>query len=44
MSGSQWYFHIDTSIDDGAPGTSRIDQSESDRPGRFKLFCGWIYE
>lgn len=32
MSGSQWYFHIDTSIDDGAPGTSHIDQLESDRP------------
>lgn len=30
MSGSQWYFHIDTSIDDGAPGTSHIDQLESD--------------
>lgn len=30
MSGSQWYFHIDGSIDDGAPGTSRIDQLESD--------------
>lgn len=32
MSGSQWCFHIDTSIDDGAPGTSHIDQLESDRP------------
>lgn len=30
MSGSQWYFHIDTSIDDGTPATSRIDQLESD--------------
>lgn len=30
MSGSQWYFHIDTSIDDGASGTSHIDQLKSD--------------
>lgn len=30
MSGSHWYFHIDTSIDDGASGTSHIDQLESD--------------
>lgn len=30
MSGSQWYFHIDTSIDDSASGTSHIDQLESD--------------
>lgn len=25
MSGSRWCFHIDTSIDDGAAGTSGID-------------------
>ena len=28
MSGSQWYFHIDNSIDDAAPGTRLIEQLE----------------
>lgn len=37
MSGSWWYFHIDTSIDDGAAGTSRIDQLV--RGPRFIGFC-----
>lgn len=36
MSGSWWYFHIDTSIDDGAAGTSRIDLLVR---GVFKGFC-----
>lgn len=41
MSGSRWYFHIDTSIDDGAAGTSGIDQLVKGS-AFFKEFCLWV--
>lgn len=45
MSGSGWYFHIDTAIDDCAPGTSPIDQLVTrPRLERVLLMCLWLYE
>lgn len=45
MSGSRWYFHIDTAIDDCAPGTSPIDQLVTrPRLERVLLMCLWLYE